>query len=858
MMRCGPATALLNAYQDHLGRPSRPFHHGRAIIVNKRGADLLHDPWFNKHTAFEAPERDRLGLRGLLPPGYQTMEEQMQQFMRQYEAIERKPRSSDDPVDLQKWRILNRLHDRNETLYYRILMDNIEEMSRIVYTPTVGMVCQRYASLFRRPRGMYFSANDQGEMASMVHNWPSDHVDIIVITDGSRVLGVGDCGVQAVSAPVGKLDMYVAAAGINPNRVLPVVFDVGTNNSELMKDPLYLGLRHPRIDGEEYLELIDEFMEANSSCFVPHVLLPCPLVAPLVTPHLGLRHPRIDGEDYLELIDEFMEAVTARWPNVIVQFEDMERKWAHVLMDRYRHQYRTFNDDIQGMGGLAVAAVTNVLRAQELPPSELANCKTVVTGAGSAVQGMLVALQKAMVAHLGESKHNYVQAARNFWIVDNKGLMTEARGAVPNQLRPFLRPAAEAREEGGLQEGAHLAAVIKACTAQQAFEAVGPNVLFLSGVSYPSVHSHNLLFHVSLLPLSHPFPPPPAECTAQQAFEAVGPNVLFLSGVSYPSVHSHNLLFHISLLPLSHPFPPPPAECTAQQAFEAVGPNVLFLSGVSYPSVHSHNLLFHVSLLPLSHPFPPPPAECTAQQAFEAVGPNALFLSGVSYPSVRFRKFLNRLDASSSVDSKSTQKQPHTATSTAPALMSPHVLILLSRLKRSLTPLPPPHPPSCHLMSSYTHTLTPPISLCVSPFPIPSHPIPSHPIPSRPIPSHPVPSRPTTSHPSIAAGALLSGARLVSEGMIHAAANEVAHYISDDDVKKGILFPSLSSIRDITSHVAVAVARKAAEEGLAEGIPSLHADQLLTLSKEGLRKQVEKRTWVPAYSPLIFGADLAR
>ncbi|CAI5515740.1 unnamed protein product, partial [Closterium sp. Naga37s-1] len=607
------------------------------------------------HTAFEAPERDRLGLRGLLPPGYQTMEEQMQQFMRQYEAIERKPRSSDDPVDLQKWRILNRLHDRNETLYYRILMDNIEEMSRIVYTPTVGMVCQRYASLFRRPRGMYFSANDQGEMASMVHNWPSDHVDIIVITDGSRVLGVGDCGVQAVSAPVGKLDMYVAAAGINPNQVLPVVFDVGTNNSELMKDPLYL----------------------------------------------GLRHPRIDGEDYLELIDEFMEAVTARWPNVIVQFEDMERKWAHVLMDRYRHQYRTFNDDIQGTGGLAVAAVTNVLRAQELPPSELANCKMVVTGAGSAVQGMLIALQKAMVAHLGESKHSYVQAARNFWIVDNKGLMTEARGAVPNllrpflrpaaegggggrggcrrgrwsglmteargavsnQLRPFLRPAAEAREEGGLQEGAHLAAVIKA---------VQPHVLFgLSG-------KHHLFDKDVLRAVKN-------------------------SGVPRPAI-----------LPLS---------C---------------------PANHS---------------------ECTAQQAFEAVGPNALFLSGVSYPSVRFP------------DGKighSTQGN--------------HIFLF----------------------------------------------------------------------PGIAAGALLSGPRLVSEGMIHAAANEVAHYISDDDVKKGILFPSLSSIRDITSHVAVAVARKAAEEGLAEGIPSLHADQLLTLSKEGLRKQVEKRTWVPAYSPLIYGADLAR
>ncbi|CAI5982245.1 unnamed protein product [Closterium sp. NIES-65] len=507
------------------------------------------------------------------------MEEQMQQFMRQYEAIERKPRSSDDPVDLQKWRILNRLHDRNETLYYRILMDNIEEMSRIVYTPTVGMVCQRYASLFRRPRGMYFSANDQGEMASMVHNWPSDHVDIIVITDGSRVLGVGDCGVQAVSAPVGKLDMYVAAAGINPNRVLPVVFDVGTNNSELMKDPLYL----------------------------------------------GLRHPRIDGEDYLELIDEFMEAVTARWPNVIVQFEDMERKWAHVLMDRYRHQYRTFNDDIQGTGGLAVAAVTNVLRAQELPPSELANCKMVVTGAGSAVQGMLTALQKAMVAHLGESKHSYLQAARNFWIVDNKvrgsemrwnaGLMTEARGAVPNQLRPFLRPAAEAWEEGGLQEGAHLAAVIKA---------VQPHVLFgLSGKHHLGAVPNQL----------RPFLRPEAEAREEGGLQegahlaavikAVQPHVLFgLSG-------KHHLFDKDVLRAVKNSGVPRPAilplSCPANHSvlFGLSGKHHLFDKGVLRPAIRPLSC-------PASH------SECTAQQAFEAVGPNALFLSGVSYPSVRF------------------------------------------------------------------------------------------------------------------------------------------------------------------------------------------------------------------------------
>ncbi|KAJ0112512.1 hypothetical protein Patl1_00394 [Pistacia atlantica] len=165
-------------------------------IVHKRGTDILHDPWFNKDTGFPLTERDRLGLRGLLPPRVISFEQQYARF-----------------------RSLNRLHDRNETLYYRVLIDNINDFAPIIYTPTVGLVCQNYSGLFRRPRGMYFCAKDKGEMMSMIYNWPAHQVDMIVLTDGSRILGLGDLGVQGIGIPIGKLDMYVAAAGINPQKV---------------------------------------------------------------------------------------------------------------------------------------------------------------------------------------------------------------------------------------------------------------------------------------------------------------------------------------------------------------------------------------------------------------------------------------------------------------------------------------------------------------------------------------------------------------------------------------------------------------------------------------------------------------
>ncbi|KAI8545541.1 hypothetical protein RHMOL_Rhmol07G0047700 [Rhododendron molle] len=235
----------------------------RPTIVHKQGLDILHDPWFNKGTAFSMTERDRLDLRGLLPPNVMSSEQQIERFMADLKRLEVNARDGpSDPNALAMWRILNRLHDRNETMYYKVLIAKIAEYAPIVYTPTVGLVCQNYSGLFRRPRGMYFSAADRGEMMSMVYNWPADQVDMIVVTDGSRILGLGDLGIQGIGIAIGKLDLYVAAAGMNPQRVLPVMIDVGTNNEKLLKDPLYLGLQENRLDGEEYVEVVDEFMEA--------------------------------------------------------------------------------------------------------------------------------------------------------------------------------------------------------------------------------------------------------------------------------------------------------------------------------------------------------------------------------------------------------------------------------------------------------------------------------------------------------------------------------------------------------------------------------------------------------------------
>lgn len=453
-------------------------------IIHKRGIDVLHDPWFNKDTGFPITERDRLGLRGLLPPRVVSFEQQYDRFMESYRSLEKNTLGqSYGVVSLAKWRILNRLHDRNETLYYRVLIDNIKDFAPIIYTPTVGLVCQNYSGLFRRPRGMYFSAKDKGEMMSMIYNWPAQQVDMIVLTDGSRILGLGDLGVQGIGIPIGKLDMYVAAAGINPQRILPVMLDVGTNNQKLLEDRLYLGLRQPRLEGEEYLAVVDEFMEA----------------------------------------------VHARWPKAIVQFEDFQMKWAFETLHRYRKKFCMFNDDIQGTAGVALAGLLGTVRAQGRPLTDFADQKIVVVGAGSAGLGVLnMAIQAvSRISGSGADPH--------FFLLDKDGLLTKERKGIDPAAAPFAKTLAET-EEMGLREGASLVEVVKK---------VKPHVLLgLSGVG--GVFHEEVLKAMRESDSTKPAifamsnPTTKAECTAVDAFKHAGENIVFASGSPFENVDLGN------------------------------------------------------------------------------------------------------------------------------------------------------------------------------------------------------------------------------------------------------------------------------------------------------------------------------
>jgi len=233
---------------------------GRALP--SKGVEWLHNPVFNKGTAFTEAERDALGLRGLLPPHVQTMDEQVKRVLANFR---------NKPSDLERYIQLAGLQDRNETLFYRVVMDNLEEMMPIIYTPTVGKACQEFGHIFRRSRGMYISLNDRGHIEQVLRNWPTDDVKVIVATDGERILGLGDLGASGMGIPIGKLSLYTACAGIHPTQCLPITIDVGTNNETFLKDPLYIGLRQKRISGAEYDAFIEEFMTAVKKVF-PTVL----------------------------------------------------------------------------------------------------------------------------------------------------------------------------------------------------------------------------------------------------------------------------------------------------------------------------------------------------------------------------------------------------------------------------------------------------------------------------------------------------------------------------------------------------------------------------------------------------------
>jgi malate dehydrogenase (oxaloacetate-decarboxylating)(NADP+) len=371
-----------------------------------RGMALLHDPLLNKGTAFTEAERDALGLRGLLPPHVHTQEEQVARILQQLRRMA-------DPLD--KYVALNALHDRNEALFFRVICDHVDEMQPLIYTPTVGLACQRFGQIFQRPRGMFVSARDRGRVAEILRNWPYPAA-IIVVTDGERILGLGDQGAQGMGIPVGKLSLYTACAGVHPRLCLPVAIDVGTNNETLLADPFYIGLRQRRITGAAYDELVEELVTACQSAF----------------------------------------------PGVLIQFEDFANHNAFRLLAKYRDRICTFNDDIQGTAAVALAGLVSAMR---IGGGSLAEQRLLFLGAGEAATGIADLTVTAMVAQGLEP----AEARRRCWLVDSHGLVVKSRGDLAAHKLPYAQDHAAIADFPGAVRALKPTAIIGVAAVGQTF-----------------------------------------------------------------------------------------------------------------------------------------------------------------------------------------------------------------------------------------------------------------------------------------------------------------------------------------------------------------------------------------------------
>jgi malate dehydrogenase (oxaloacetate-decarboxylating) len=354
-----------------------------ATTTTRLGRGLLRDPRLNRGTAFTAEERSALGLEGLLPAAVLSLEEQAKRSYEQYVA---------QPTDLAKNDFLAALHDRNEVLYYKLLEDHLKEMLPVVYDPVVAQAIERYSHEFQRPDGVYLSIDDVDGVEAAFRNYGlgADEVDLLVATDAEEILGIGDWGANGIAISIGKLAVYTAAAGIHPDRVIPVMLDVGTDRESLLNDPLYVGNRHSRVRGERYDQLISAYVQTAGRLF----------------------------------------------PNALLHFEDFGPSNARRILNQYRGKARIFNDDLQGTGAITLAAILSGMRVAGSRPSEQ---RVVIFGAGTAGVGIADQIRAVMAADgLGEE-----DATRRFWLVDKQGLLVDDM----SDLRDFQQPYAQPRSE---------------------------------------------------------------------------------------------------------------------------------------------------------------------------------------------------------------------------------------------------------------------------------------------------------------------------------------------------------------------------------------------------------------------------
>ena len=451
------------------------------IVTDQSGKDLMSDPVLNKGTAFTEEERTEFGLHGLLPPVVETLE---QQSVRAYEAYKRK----DD--DLEKHIFLRSLQDTNETLFYDLLYRHIAEMAPIVYTPVVAQGCINFSHIYRRPRGIFLSYPLADKMDEIIEkNRPYRDVDVIVVTDGERVLGIGDQGAGGMGIPIGKLSLYTVIGGIDPNRTLPILLDVGTNNQERLHDPEYL----------------------------------------------GWRHERIMGQPYWDFVDKFVSCIKRKLPNVLLQWEDFAKPHARPILDKYRDSLCTFNDDIQGTAAVTLGAIYKTLK---ITGKKFSDQQVVILGAGSAGTGIAEYILQAMIAEGMEE----TKARRHFFILDSRGLLQTTSTNLTEVQQRFAHPS-ELVSSWKAKEGGHigLAEVIKNISA----------TILIGVSSQPGQFTEPIVKEMAskvnkpiIFPLSNPYDR--AEAVPEDLVRWTEGRALIATGTGFPPVSFNGKTYRIA------------------------------------------------------------------------------------------------------------------------------------------------------------------------------------------------------------------------------------------------------------------------------------------------------------------------